>query len=115
MQLTCEELDPIDAVRRDQLEEILSSDAFGKFAILSESESAFIQAGSDWQPTDECSEFLKTHDSDPWIIEFRDSETGAHHRAVGYVTLKDVIGAFTSYLDGGGSWRNDFEWKPVSA
>jgi hypothetical protein len=115
MNLTCEDLDPLDDVDPEQLEEILSSDAFDKFAILSQSESAFIQAASNWQPTDECAAFLNSNDSDPWIIEYRDGETGTHYRAEGNVTLGDVMRAFTSYLAGNSDWRTSLHWQPVAA
>lgn len=114
MQLTCEDLEPIDAVSGEQLDEILSSDVFEKYAILSQSESTFVQAASDWQPTDECRAFMKLNDSDPWILEDRDGDADSHFRAGGYVTLEAVIGAFKSYLRGDQKWRTDFTWKPVA-
>jgi trehalose-6-phosphatase len=114
MQLTCEDLTPIDAVTGEQLDEILSSDVFGKYTILSQSDSAFIQAASDWQPTDECRAFMKLNDSDPWILEYRDGDSDAHFRAAAYVTLAAVIRTFQSYLRGDQEWRTDFNWKPVT-
>ncbi len=115
MKLTCEDLSPIDDVSREQLDEILSSDAFGKFAILSQSDSDFVQAASDWQPTNECAAFLKANDSDPWIIEYRDGTTHTHYRADGYVTLGTVMRAFASYLAGENDWRTSIKWQPVEA
>jgi hypothetical protein len=113
MNLTCEDLEPIDGVNGEQLIEILSSEVFGKYAILAESESTFIQAASDWQPTDECRDFLKANDSDPWILEYRDGDADAHYRAAVYVTLDEVIDAFQSYLRGDEKWRTDFNWECV--
>ncbi|MEI8379175.1 MAG: hypothetical protein WCJ09_03545 [Planctomycetota bacterium] len=111
MQLTTEELEPIDDVTEDALREVLESDAFGKFAILADSESSFMQAASDWQPTDECAQFLKQNDSDPWILEYRDGVTDTHFRANGYKTLNDVISAFTRYLVRDDSWRSNIDWQ----
>jgi len=113
MIFTCEELEPLDDISPEQLNEILSSDSFGKFAILSQSDSDYIQAACDWQPTQECSEFLEEHRSDPWIIEYRDGETSAHFRAEGYVTLDAVASAFASYLCGNEKGRSSFNWQPV--
>ena len=114
MQLTTEELDPIDDVTEECLREVLNSDVFGKFAILSDSETSFIQAASDWQPTDECAQFLEQNDSDPWILEYHDGDTATHFRATGYKTLNDVIGAFTRYLVRDGSWRSNIDWQIVN-
>ena len=114
MQLTCEDLDPIAAVTSEQLDEVLASDVFGKYAVLSESESVFIQAASDWQPTDECRSFMKLIDSDPWILEYHVGDADAHFRAETYVTLDTVIRAFKSYLDGTEAWRTDVGWKRVA-
>ncbi|EMB16244.1 hypothetical protein [Rhodopirellula europaea] len=111
MQLTTEELDPIDDVTQEALREILESDVFGKFAILAESETWFIQAASDWQPTDECKQFLKQNDSDPWILEYHDGDTDTHFRANGYKTLNDVLDAFTRYLIRDDSWRSNIDWQ----
>ena len=53
MTLTTEDLGDLADVDTAAMDEVLASDAFGKFAILSTSEEAFIQAGNDWQPDDE--------------------------------------------------------------
>jgi hypothetical protein len=114
MQLETEDLQPIDDVTTESLREILESDAFGKFAILADSEKSFIQAASDWRPTDECAQFLKQNDSDPWILEYHDGSTDTHYRARGYRTLKDVIDAFTRYLVRDESWRSNIDWQIAS-
>ncbi|MBS0260472.1 MAG: hypothetical protein JSS02_00840 [Planctomycetes bacterium] len=114
MTLTCEDHDPIDDVSEKQLDEILSSDVFGKFAILSNSDSAFIQAASDWQPTDECAAFLEANDSDPWLLERRDGSDDTHFRVQSYVTLDVVRAAFKAYLSGDTRWQTDFVWERVA-
>ena len=114
MQLETEDLEPIDDVTNESLRKILESDVFGKFAILADSEASFIQAASDWQPTDECAQFLKQNDSDPWILEYHDGPTDTHYRANGYKTLKDVIDAFTQYLVRDESWRSNIDWQIAS-
>jgi hypothetical protein len=63
------------------LDEVLASDGFGKFAVLSASEEVFIQAANDWEPADAWRAFLAAHDSDPWVLEYR--EGGRQFRAVG--------------------------------
>ena len=112
MNLTCEDLDPIDDVTTEQLGEILSTDVFGKFAVLSQSDSEFIQAACDWQPTSECSDFLKANESDPWILEYHEDDT--HYRVQSYVALHLVIRAFKAYLSGNPTWRTDFVWNPIT-
>ena len=112
MILTTEELGDIPDVSAADIDQILSADSFGKFVILSASEASFIQAGSDWQPTPECQAFLAKHDSDPWLLEYRDEQSGRQFRAARHVTLDEVRRAFLSYL-GGGGWRRAFEWKQV--
>ena len=104
MELVWEELAPVDGVSREELNEILSSDCFGKFAILSRSESDYIQAGCDWQPTEECDAFLKAHESDPWVLEYHGATSGTPVRAAGHVTLSTVMLAFASYLAEGNEW-----------
>lgn len=111
MQLTTEEFDSIDDVSEEALREILESDDFGKFAILAGSETSYIQAASDWHPTDECAQFLKQNDSDPWILEYHDGDTNTHFRASAYKTLNDVINTFTRYLVRDDSWRVNIDWQ----
>jgi hypothetical protein len=108
MTLTTEDLGEIPDVDGLTLDEVLASDGFGKFAILSVSDEAFIQAGNDWQPDAACKAFMKANDSDPWVLEYR--EAGRQFRAAAHVTLEQVRRAFRSYLAGGLEWRSGFVW-----
>jgi hypothetical protein len=54
MTLTTEDMGDVPDVDVATLDEVLGTDAFGKFAILSKAEKAFIQAGNDWQAGAEC-------------------------------------------------------------
>jgi hypothetical protein len=110
MTLTTEELGDVPDVDAAGLDEVLEPDGFGKFAILSASE-AFIQAGNDWQPGAACETFMDAHDSDPWLLEYR--EGGRQFRAAGHVTLEQVRHAFQSYLVGGSEWRSGFAWSAL--
>lgn len=114
MWLTTEEAGDTPDVTAADIERILPADGFGKFAILSASESSFIQAGCDWQPGDECKAFMEAHDSDPWVLEYRDGESGLQYRAIGQVTLEQVRQVFLSYLAGSRAWREIFDWREVS-
>ena len=108
MTLTTEDMGDVPDVDAAAMDEVLATDAFGKFAILSASDEAFIQAGNDWQPGAECSAFMDAHGSDPWVLEYR--EGGQQFRAAGPVTLDQVQLAFRSYLAGGSEWRTGFAW-----
>jgi hypothetical protein len=108
MTLTTEEMGDVPDVDAAAMDEVLVSDVFGKFAILSASDEAFIQAGNDWQPGPDCAAFLAAHESDPWVLEYR--EGGRQFRAAGHVTLDHVRSAFASYLAGGSEWRTGLEW-----
>ena len=112
MQLICEENFPeLHDVDAQTIAETLDSDCFGKFAILSRSEEDFIQAGSNWSPTDECRQFLKDNGSDPWILEYRDPSAGRILRASGDVTLEQVKQAFLAYHRGASDWKSNFRWE----
>jgi hypothetical protein len=113
MWLTTEETGDTAGVTAADIDRILSADGFGKFAVLSASESSFIQAGSDWQPGEECQAFLRGHGSDPWLLEYREGESGRQYRATGYVTLDQVRQAFQSYLSGSRAWREMFDWCEI--
>ena len=113
MTLTTEEFGDVPDVSAADIDEILPADAFGKFVILAASEESFIQAGCDWRPTQECQAYLARHDSDPWLLEYRDGESGRQFRAAGHVTLDEVRRAFLSYLAGGGEWRQALQWEQV--
>ena len=111
MTLTTEELGETPDVDAATLAGVLATDAFGKFAVLSASEREFIQAGNDWQPDEACRAFMDTHDSDPWVLEYRQNDR--QFRATGHVTLEQVIQAFRSYLDGEAEWQSAFAWREV--
>jgi hypothetical protein len=111
MMLTTEDLGEYPDISSGTLDEVLSSDGFGKFAVLVESEKRFIQVGNDWQPNEATSEFLRLHESDPWVLEYR--EDGQQFRAVGQVTLEQVRQAFQSFLSGGADWRSAFTWNAL--
>ncbi len=112
MTLSTEELGNAPEVSAATLDELLTSDAFGKFAILSASDEQFIQAGNDWQPGAACAAFMATHDSDPWVLEYREDER--QFRAEGRVTLEQVRQAFRSYLAGGSEWRAGLAWGEMT-
>jgi hypothetical protein len=114
MLLSTEEMGDFPDVTQDDINRILPEDGFGKFAILSETETTFIQAGNDWQPGDECRAFIQQHGSDPWLLEYRDGPTGRQYRASSQVTLEQVRQAFALYLAGDPSWRAMFEWRELS-
>lgn len=110
MNLTTEELDEMLNVEAEILDEVLREDAFGKFVVLNASEEEFIQAGNDWQPTEECSAYLKEFDSDPWVLEVR--VAGRLYRAERYATLAQVRHVFGAYLTGK-DWRSSFKWSEI--
>ncbi|MBY0455811.1 MAG: hypothetical protein K2V38_00580 [Gemmataceae bacterium] len=111
MTLTTEELGDTPDVDAVTLDEILQTDAFGAFAILSKTDGEFIQTGNDWQPSEECRDFLQRHDSDPWVLEYRESDQ--QFRAAGPLTLDQVRQAFRSYLVGDTGWRLGFQWIEI--
>jgi hypothetical protein len=113
MTLTTEDGGDIPNVTPEDIDRVLPADAFGKFAILSVSATEFIQAGNDWQPDPACSQFLQQHNSDPWILEYRDGASGQQFRAVGWVSLEHVRVAFLSYLAGTETWRTTHEWHEL--
>jgi hypothetical protein len=108
MTLTTEDMGDMPEIDATAMDELLASDGFGKFAVLSASDEAFIQAGNDWQPGAACEAFMDDHDSDPWVLEYR--EGGRQFQADGHVSLDQVRQAFRSYLAGGSEWRTGFQW-----
>lgn len=58
MWLTTEEAGDVPEVTAEDIERILPDDAFGKFVILSASETSFIKAGCDWRPGQWCQTFF---------------------------------------------------------
>ncbi len=112
MTLTTENLGEAIDVTPAMLDEVLTSDAFGKFAVLSASDEEFIQAGNGWKPDAASANFVQTHNSDPWVLEYRDR--GQQFRAEGQVTLEQVRQAFRSYLTGGSEWRTALAWREMT-
>lgn len=111
MRFTSEEGEEIREITASQLREVLADEAFGKFALLEANLQDFIQAGCDWQPTQQVRRFLAKYDSDPWLLEARGG--GALFRVTRHVTLNEVIEAFTSYLERGTKWQTGFQWALV--
>jgi hypothetical protein len=111
MTLTTEDMDEVIAPSEETLDEILSSDSFGKFAALSAADDKFIQIASAWSPSDECQAFLSEHRSDPWILEMCDGGSATHLRARGFVTLEAAQRAFKGFLKGEKEWTQRFEWE----
>lgn len=110
MRLTTEDMDEVLAPSEGVVDEILSSDAFGKFAILSATDDKFIQIASAWTPSKDCQAFMSEHRSDPWILEIRDGAPETHLQAKGFVTLETAREAFKEFLKGGKDWAKKFEW-----
>jgi hypothetical protein len=111
MQLTTEELPEIENVTTTDISRIFTEDAFGKFAILSASDKAFIQAGCVWDVGEECAKFMEETGSDPFILEYRDAETGRVFAATTHLTLDQITEVFLEYLKGDDSWRSRYTWK----
>jgi len=111
MTLTTDQLGDIPQVDSATLDETLRSGGFGEFAILGASEDEFIQAAKDSLPGEEHRVFLQKHDSDPWVLEYR--ENGRQFRAADQITLEQVLQAFQSYLAGGLEWRSGFAWAEL--
>jgi hypothetical protein len=72
MTLTTEEMGDVPDVDAAMFDEVLSYDAFGKFAILSKSDEEFIHAGCDWRPDNATKAFLAATGSDPWMLAYRE-------------------------------------------
>jgi hypothetical protein len=113
MRLITEELGETPNVTAEDVDRILPPDSFGKFAVISASESAFLQGGNDWQPTPECDAFMKKTKSDPWVLEYRDDESGTLYRATHQLTLEQVRVAFLSYLAGTKDWHRAHVWEEL--
>lgn len=108
MTLTTEDLGDVPGVDAATLDAVLEADAFGKFAILSASDEAFIQAGNNWGSGSLCRAFMAATRSEPWLLEYR--EDGRQFRTGPWVTLDQAREAFRSYLAGGSKWRGVVEW-----
>ena len=113
MTLTTEDAGDVPEVTSADIDNVLSSDAFGAFAILAASETDFIQAGNDWLPSPACEQFMQQSGSDPWVLEYRESASDRQFRAADWVSLDQAIRAFHSYLAGTHEWRTDFEWNEI--
>lgn len=49
-----------------------------------------------------------------YVLEYQDGSLSKHYRAVDSpIVLEQVIGAFSKYLRGDESWRNDFTWEKM--
>ena len=114
MRLITEELPEMEDPTAAAVTETLDSDAFGKFAVLLVSDDEFVQAGNDWTPTDECAEYLRAHDSDPWVLEYRKPALLRPLRADGVVTLAQVKDVFLAFLAGDTSWQTQFLWCEIA-
>jgi hypothetical protein len=114
MMMITEELGETQNVSAADIDRILATDSFGKFAVLSASDSVFMQAGNDWQPSPECDAFLKRTGSDPWVLEYRDGESGTQYRALGQLTLEQVRLAFLSYLASSKDWHQAHTWNELA-
>jgi hypothetical protein len=114
MWLTTEEQGELPDITIESLNQTIEDESFGKFAVLSASDEAFIQTASDWSPSKECAAFLKRYGSDPWILEYRDSTSHQQFRAIGHLTLNQVQQAFASYLRGDNTWQSDHEWIEIN-
>jgi hypothetical protein len=113
MRLTTEALEEIEDIQPADLLQVFDEEGFGNFAVLSASDSEFIQAASAWSPTRECEVFLEQHHSDPWVLEYHDKEGRLPLRANGLFSLTQVTQAFVSYLQGGTEWRSGKEWIEI--
>lgn len=111
--LSAEEIDDAPNVDAAKLDEVLGSDALGKFAILNKSDGEFIQAACDWRPDEATKAFLATTGSDPWVLEYQ--ENGRHHSVEGHVTLEQALQAFQWCLAGGSEWRIAFKGRTLKA
>ena len=111
MTLTTDDLGNVPDIDAVTLDEFLATDAFGKFAILTAPGGEYIQAGNDWEPGEVCAAFLSAHDSDPWVLEYR--EGGQQFRATGHVALSQVRQAFRDYLGGTQDWRSASTWTLI--
>ena len=113
MMLITEELREIADVAAADIDRILPTDSFGKFAVLSASDSTFIQAGNDWQPTPESDAFLKRTRSNPGSLNIAMAglESGV---VTGQLTLDEVRIAFLSYLAGSKDWHQAHTWNELA-
>ena len=112
MLLATEDLGEFPDVTAEAMDELLATDGFGKFAILSKSDTVFIQTACEWEPGPTSQTFLEKHDSDPWILQYRD-ESGKQYQAKGQLTLKQVRQAFASYHAGKKTWQTTCEWELI--
>lgn len=115
MNLTTEELGEFPDITVEEVKQILEEESFGKFAVLSASEEAFIQTACDWSPSKACAAFVKRYGSDPWILEYRDAVSRQQFRTTGQLTLNQVKQAFVAYLQGGSQWQSAHHWVEITA
>ncbi|MCE9563418.1 MAG: hypothetical protein K8U57_15360 [Planctomycetes bacterium] len=112
MRLTTDDLPEIEDVTADQLEQILTEETFGKFAVLSASEEAFIQVACMWEPGEVSARFLRETGSTPFRLEYR-APAGDLLVADGHLTIAQITQAFLEYLHCDGSWKSRFTWSVV--
>ena len=113
MTLSTEDLGDFSDVRADDVARIIDEDAFGSFVILSQCDEGFIQAANNWSADGAGEAFVARHDSDPWILEYRDAASGTQFQATRNVTLIELRTAFLDYLRGGFEWRTHFQWTEI--
>jgi hypothetical protein len=113
MRLVTDDLPEIDGVTAAQIEQVLSDEAFGNFAVLEAADGTFIQTACMWEPGEETRAFLEATGSDPFRLEYRDEATGRIYAAEGLLTLAQVTQAFIEYLNGQEDWLTRFTWSEV--
>lgn len=111
MTLTTEARGEFSGIDATALDEMLRSEEFGEFAILSVAEHSYIQTANCWQPGERCRQFIETNNSDPWVLEYHEGDQ--HFQVEESVTLEQVRLAFGSYLSGEGEWKRQLSWSPL--
>ena len=72
------------------------------FAILSIDDDTYIQCAEQGDSPNE------------YVLEYQAGSSGEHYSAVDEpITLDRVVAAFSKYLRGDPSWRDDFEWEKM--
>ncbi len=73
-----------------------------EFAILSSGENTYLQCFDAPEPDWE------------YILEFQEGSVDEHYTAVDHpITLDRVVAAFTKFLHGDATWRDDFQWEKI--
>lgn len=115
MILIGEDLPEIHQVTQRHLEAVFdeSETDFGKFVVLMENDSKFIQAACVWEPTEECSQFLQKNASDPYRLEYKEESTGEIFAADRWLPLSEIREAFIEYLRGTENWKQNKVWHKI--